>query len=580
MHPLHRCFRRFLVASLLIPFLISAAAFAQSTNRQIGTQFEVTADPLVSRPHGTPCKATLFSNYTFAFFSDTTQTFQFTPPASCSGPWEKIVFEADFSENGGDQFDRTASMYVANANVYFGTSPEPLSSATNTWHIERDVTDYAALFSIPQSGTIVLGNCTTDCPPPYNTELNGVFTVNADLEFYPADDRKKDDGHSDDHGRGDDHQVRPADAVLPLVQSNSGGINLPAFLFSPTDQFSTTFTLPTNIERLYLDVISQSQSTDEQWYGCFPNDLANINEVYGCGNTDFRETEISIDGNPAGIAPVSPWVYTGFLPDQWVPTPGAQTLDFVPYRVNLTPFAALLNDGNPHTVTLSVFNDDSYFAEAASLLLYLDHGSTTVTGALTKNTLAIPSPVVTENLQGTSTVTGTIGVTSNRHFTIAGYIHTSHGKVSTSISEHQDFSSTQTVDFDTVNFTVLDQKTAVHNDVSSTTTVSSGDQTVTTTNHFRFPISVDFLYPVSTSPFGFTVDTKQNYESDSQVAFGRELAAFSSVTNSVHATDVNPAASSQTYTAFGSDGTFYNCQVASKNNSLTKVSRGCSDDQH
>jgi len=573
MHPLHRCFRRLRVAPLLIPFLMSAASFAQSTNRQIGTQFEVTADPLVSRPHGKPCKVTLFANYTFAFFSDTTQTFQFTPPANCSGPWEKIVFETDFSENGGDQFDRTASMFIGNANIYFGTTPEPLSSATNTWHIERDVTDYAALFSIPQTGTIVLGNCTTDCPPPYNTELNGVFTVNADLEFYPADDHGR-----DDHGRRDDHN-RPADAVLPLVQTtSSGGINLPAYLFSPTDQFSTTFTLPTNIERLYLDVVSQSQSTDEQWYACFPNDLANINEVYGCGNTDFRETEISIDGTPAGIAPVSPWVYTGFLPDQWVPMPGAQTLDFVPYRVNLTPFAALLNDGNPHTVALSIFNDDSYFAETASLLLYLDHGSTTVTGALTKNTLAIPSPVVTENLQGTSTVTGTIGVTSNRHFTIAGYVQTSHGKISTSISEHQNFSSTQTIDFDTVNFTVLDQQTAVHNDVSSTTTVSSGDLTVSTANHFSFPISVDFIYPVSSAPFGFTVDTKQNYHTDSQTSFAGFLAAFSSVTNSVHATDVSPAASSQNYTTFDSAGTFYNCQIASKNNTLAKVSRGCSED--
>jgi hypothetical protein len=578
MLPLHRCFRRFLVVTLLIPFLISAATFAQSTNRQIGTQFEVTADPLVSRPHGTPCKVSLFTNYTFAHFSDTTQTFQFTPPASCSGPWEKIVFEADFSENGGAQFDRTATMFLGNTNIYFGTTPEPLATATNTWHIERDVTDYAALFSIPQPGTIVLGNCTTDCAPPYNT-LNGVFTVDADLEFYPADNHDPDNRSPDNPG----HHNRSADAVLPLVQTTSGGgINLPAYLFSPTDQFSTTFTLPTNIERVYLDVVSQSQSTDEQWYACFPNDLANINEVYGCGNTDFRETEITIDGNPAGIAPVSPWVFTGFLPDQWVPTPGAQTLDFVPYRVNLTPFAGLLNDGNPHTVSLSVFNDDSYFAEAASLLLYLDHGSTTVTGALTKNTLAIPSPVVTENLKGTSTVTGTIGVTSNRHFTIAGYVQTSHGKVSTSISEHQNFSSTQTIDFDTVNATVLDQETSVHNDVSSTTTVSSRDQTVSTIDSFSFPISVNFTFPVSSAPFGFTVDTKQNYENNSLISYGQELAAFNSVTNSVHATDVSPAASSQSYTAFDSDGTFYNCEIASKNNTLTKVSHGCSQnhDQH
>jgi hypothetical protein len=116
-------------------------------------------------------------------------------------------------------------------------------------------------------------------------------------------------------------------------------------------------------------------------------------------NTDFWETEVTIDGQLAGIAPVSRWVYTGFLPDQWRPMPGAQTLDFVPYRVNLTPFASLLSDGQPHTVALSVFNDDTYSSVTGSRLLFLDSRSSQVTGAVTKNTLTSPFPVVTENLQ-------------------------------------------------------------------------------------------------------------------------------------------------------------------------------------
>jgi hypothetical protein len=569
MNPSRLWFRGFVIVSIFAASLISTG-IAQSTNWQIGTQFEATADPLVPRPHSQPCVVPLFSNYKFAFFSETTQIFQFTPPSRCSGPWEKVVLEIDYSENGGVQFDRTASMYLANANIYFGTTPEPLATLTNTWHIERDITDYSALLAMPQTGTMVLQNCTTDCPSPYNTFLNGVFTVNADLEFYPSDQHDQDD-QDRNHNKN-----RVPDAVLPLVQTNSsGGINLPAFLFSPTDQFSTTFTLPTNVERVYLDVVSQSQSADEQWYACFPNDLSAINEVYGCGNTDFRETEISIDGQPAGIAPVSPWVFTGFLPDQWVPTPGVQTLDFVPYRVNLTPFAGLLSDGSPHTVSLSVFNDDSYFSEAASLLLFLDKGSSQITGAVTKNTLTAPSPVVTENLQGTSTVTGTIGVTSDRHFIIAGYINTSHGKVSTSVSEDQKFSSAQTINFDTVNFTVLDQNTAMNSTVSSTTSVSSDWGTTVTRDYFSFPINVDLVYPVSTSPFGYNVTTAQRYQGNEQVSDQWGLAAFKSVTNSVKATDVSPAASSQNYTAFGSDGTFYNCRIASADNTLTKVSQGC-----
>ncbi len=236
MTPRPRWIQQSLLTFVAASLLSASVATAQSTNRKIGTQLETTAEPLVQRPHEQPCVVPLFASYQFAHFSDSSQTFQFTPPGNCAGPWEKVVLEVDFSENGGVQFDRTASIYLANANVYFGTTPEPLATATNTWHVERDVTDYAALLSVPQQGIMVLANCTTDCAPPYNT-LNGVFTVDADLEFYPAHGQKS-------------PAPRTADQVLPLVQSNgNGGFNLPATLSTPTDQLSTTFTLPTNTEQ-------------------------------------------------------------------------------------------------------------------------------------------------------------------------------------------------------------------------------------------------------------------------------------------------------------------------------------------
>ena len=553
-----------LVALLCIATALTLAvpAFAQSTNRQIGTSLTATADPVVSRPHLQPCVVPLFTNYQFAFFSQTAQNFSFNPPAGCSGPWQKVVLEINFSENAGRQFDRTASLFLGNNNLYFGTTPEPIHSSTNAWHIERDVTDYSALLTSAQQGTFVLANCTTDCGAPYNTLLNGVFTVSADLEFYP--------------GYGKSPVPRTPDLVLPMVQTNSGGgINLPANVFQPTDQLTTTFNLPQNIEGAYLDVIAQSQNVDEQWYACFPNDLSGINEVYGCGNTDFRETEISIDGQPAGIAPVSPWVYTGFLPDQWRPIPAVQTLDFVPFRVNLTPFVGMLNDGNPHTIALSVFNNDFYFSMTSSLLLFLDSGSSQVTGTVTQNTLTLPSPAVSENLQGTSTVTGAIGVTSNRNFTIAGYANTSHGQVATSLTQQQNFTSTQTIDFDTVNGSVIDQNTSVQNSVLSSTTVSDNTGSTTTQELFSFPISVDFIAPVANSLFGFTVATSQKYQDSKLTLVNGHLGTYTAVTNAAQASDVQPPSSSQHYTYVDLKGQSYDCKIASTNNVLTSVSTGC-----
>ena len=94
--------------------------------------------------------------------------------------------------------------------------------------------------------------------------------------------------------------------------------------------------MPNNLQSAYLDVYAQGQSGDEFWYTCVPNDVSA--ELFSCGNTGFRETEITIDGQAAGVAPIFPWIFTGGIdPFLWFPIPGA-TLNFTPYRVNLTPF--------------------------------------------------------------------------------------------------------------------------------------------------------------------------------------------------------------------------------------------------
>src|SRR5216684_6279229 len=143
--------------------------------------------------------------------------------------------------------------------------------------------------------------------------------------------------------------------LLPLSGGPTGGS---VDLGTTADKLARTFTLPTNVERAYLDVIAQSQANDEFWYTCVPDDLTS--EVQSCGATSFRETEVAIDGQPAGVAPVYPWIYTGGIdPLLWRPIPGVQTLNFVPYRVDLTPFAGQLSNDKPHQVSVNVFNASS-----------------------------------------------------------------------------------------------------------------------------------------------------------------------------------------------------------------------------
>src|SRR6201997_2421306 len=355
--------------------LASAQVVVVPPTPQIGSSNPITAAPPVPRPATTPCVVPLFQNLVFNDF--TPKSFSYTPPAACPGPWAKVVFTADFTVSAGRQFDRTAAFYLGHASIYYGTTAEPRHTLSPSWHVERDVTDLSAIFKSAQAGEANIGNFVG----VYNgVTYDGIIYANAALEFYPADD-------------DDARAFRTPDIVVPVngTGGDAGTLN------TTSDQITQTLNLPTNVERVYLDVIAQSQIGDEFWYFCVPNDQAA--NLASCGNTAFRETEIWIDGKPAGVAPVYPWIYTGGIdPYLWEPIPGVQPLDFKPYRVDLTPFAGVLSDGNTHTVAVSVYNADSYFLATANLLVFEDHGAKTVTGAVTTNTLTEPSPVVAENI--------------------------------------------------------------------------------------------------------------------------------------------------------------------------------------
>ena len=450
---------------------ITCAAFADGPYT-VGSSNTVSADPTIPRPSTTPCVVTLFSDFTF-INNFNLNPFSYTPPAACPGPWAKVVLEVDISVSAGTQFDRTANIWLGGTNIYFGTTAEPSTTLGPSWHTETDLTDYSPLFAIPQNGSVYLGNVV-------NSEFNGIPSASATLELYPL-------------ASGQTAPVT-ADVVLPLSSGPTGGT---ATLPTTASTLSGTFTLPTNIQNAYLDVYSQSQIGDEFWYTCVPNDVAT--ELESCGNTGFRETEISIDGTPAGVAPVSPWIFTGGIdPFLWFPLPGVQTLNFIPYRVDLTPFAGTLSNGQPHTVSVSVFNANNYFSDTASLLLYLDSGSTTVTGAVTRNTLtAAPNPVVTEKLKVGSAITGNVKVTSDRNFTISGYVNTSHGKVTTTVSQVVHFTNSQDFNISSTEFL---QDIAQRTSVNSTTTVSSnGGTTVTSTRNEEFPLNLDIVQTVQSN---------------------------------------------------------------------------------
>ena len=474
--------------ALFLTCAVTAQNYVAPSTPQIGSANTVTANASVPRPLTTPCTVQLFQNLDFSDFNP--KFFDYTPPANCPGPWAAVVLEADWSVDAGRQFDRTAEIWIGGTNVYFGTTAEPSHDVQRMWHVENNLTDYSPLFTIPQAGRVDLGNLVDGT---YTSHLHGTAVI----QFYPVAQGKQ--------------PPASANVVLPMSGGPTGGT---VTLNTPSDQLAATFTLPPNVERAYLDVFAQSQSGDEFWYTCAPSDVAG--ELYNCGSTGFREGEVSIDGQPAGVAPIYPWIYTGGIdPYLWRPIPGVHTLNFEPYRVDLTPFAGVLSNGQPHTVALNVYNADGYFSATATLLLYLDAGSSQVTGAVTSNTIGQPSPIVHENILNNGTyVTGTVSVISLRGFTLEGYVQTSHGKVDTKIVQSIDFSNKQKYNV-AVDGSVYDQGIQQLTTIVSATTTTQGANIIGNYREFTWPLNLSYDFTANPDgSFQQTTKLQQGFQSN------------------------------------------------------------------
>src|SRR5580692_2891066 len=416
----------------------AVAAPVPYTPPTVGSGNTAIADPGVARPATTPCRVRLLTAQQFADFNP--KFFNYAPPADCPGPWQKVVLEADYSVEAGRQFDRTATLWIGGVNVYFGTTAEPSATVARAWHIERDLTEYSALLRSASTGRAELGNLINST---YTSTLFGT----ADLAFYPADD----EGSS---------ASKSADVVLQHQGAN-----------------------------------------DEFWYTCVPNNLTGA--LQSCAGTAFREGQLAIDGQPAGVVPIFPWIFTGGIdPYFWRPIPAPQALNFIPYRVDVTPFAGVLSDGQPHQFAINVTNDSNYFQTTATLLLYLDHDATQVTGEVTENTIGAPAPAVTPELTTSAdgTVSGTVSTTSSRKFVLSGWAQTSHGRVETEITQQIDFSNVQQFVAPTSAPVAFVQNIVQSTSILSSTRVRGGDDDGReSTTRMSWPLEVDLTIPPAAS---------------------------------------------------------------------------------
>lgn len=445
-------------AALAMP--AHAADYAPPPLPPIGTNTMAEVELRVPRPATTPCVVELFP--TREFVGDQPIAFDYAPPKACPGPWAKVVIEADYAVSAGRQYDRTAIIDVGGVNLYFGTTMEPRKDIAPEWRVERDITDYQTHLTRSHKGATLLVNYVDET-------YTGRLTGKARILFYPAT------------------RDVPAQVTAPFVKPLA---DAPVRLDSDNTKFTSKVTFPANLERLHLDLLTEPQGADEFWYACVDDRFA-ADGKGNCGGGAWREADVWIDGARAGTAPLYPWIYTGGInPYMWFPTPGIQTLNFEPTRLDLTPFVGLLTDGKPHEIAVTIHGLRRYFLVTGTLLGWQDKGSKRVTGALLRNSLGEPTVTVDDaRLKAAGDeLTGDSLTTQSRDYEIAGYVETSQGRVETRVRSGVRFTNRQ--DFQESkegNVWRVDQVTLIDQQVQTI------DKTGSRLSQFqaRYPLTID-----------------------------------------------------------------------------------------
>ncbi|TSC34330.1 peptide-N4-asparagine amidase [Corallococcus sp. Z5C101001] len=436
-----RAIPRAFVAVVLV-FGAAVPALAVEPPPEFGTDWDDprTAVPALERPATPSCTVRIVDE---KFDDFTPYTGTFTPPAACPGPWHKVVLRME-GKVQGVQYDRLGHLEVGGVTLFKTSTPEPSRDGIS-WAVEKDVTAYAPLLRQPQPVWMLIGNVV-------NETYTGVLDVQVSLTFYTAQGRRS-------------PPAETASDVRPLTHPRREGSALVGEV-----------TVPRNTARLVAEVYATGSGggCEEFWYFTAPPVVP-----YSCPADDgpYREVRIEVDGKLAGIAMPFPHVYTGGWsnPFLWYVLPAPRAFNIRPLRYDLTPFAGLLTDGQPHQLKVSVLGVPEGrpgWDLPTNVLIWTDARSTRVTGGLLQHQVGTLT-----NDSAHSLVEGwhQVDTRGEHSLKVSGYVRTSRGWELTTVEQsvsnasmHRWLGDTENPDALTATWTDTSTVTVVGRDVFPT----------------------------------------------------------------------------------------------------------------
>lgn len=245
----------------------------------------------------------------------------------------------------GRQFDRLATMWLGDIEIFRTSTAEPKPDPGVTWTFMKDMTTYLELWMRNQTVIFDLGNAVDE-------KNTGSFHVLVTAHFF---DDGTDFFHSGPHPEAPHY-------IMPISAERSEELQ-PSYFSYPHEDARALVLMPRNIHRAILTVAATGQGEEEFWWSNVPQSAANYfqsdggNSLPGMGS--FREIQVFIDDQVVGLAWPFPVVFTGGIaPPLHRPLVGLQAFDLREYEIDITPWLSILCDGAYHNITMQVVAAD------------------------------------------------------------------------------------------------------------------------------------------------------------------------------------------------------------------------------
>eukprot|EP00756_Hemistasia_phaeocysticola_P047226 Hpha_TRINITY_DN21212_c0_g1::TRINITY_DN21212_c0_g1_i1::g.171596::m.171596 len=331
--------------SVLLSAVLGAQAVLVRDGRRVASfpnyDDPITGQPALTRPSAPDCVVPLLTGAALESYSQIfTQAFPGVPDDCSHGPFSFVVLDFEGSVKGV-QFDRFGGLWLGGVELLRTTTPEPSPKGIR-WHVEKDLTRYAALF-LGAAGE----NASLSIPNVIDSTYTGVLNINATLSFYLAT------------------KSFPARAVptsvVPL-RPPVGGAEWPWDVMAVGGggkwDGAAKVKVAGGAQKMVLEVYASAHACEEFWYTNVPDSY--VNSTGACGGGAARLLSVSVDGITAGVQVPFPVIYTGGVcPLLWRPISGIESFDIPPYTFDLSPFAGVFADGAEHEVTVSVLGGQS-----------------------------------------------------------------------------------------------------------------------------------------------------------------------------------------------------------------------------